>query len=187
MPVIIKNLVPGKHYSTGLKVISVGINGDYVVESPFEIFIELLNTGDSVLSNLSGKLTIKNSDGEVTDTYTYPIADKSTIFAGAPKMIKVPVTASLQNGTYTAVASVTYDSRKKDAVGSGQFEVRSDMSTAVGKEKITVIAKTEIPAWVSVLIIIFGLIIIILILILVRKKDDNNKEDDDKKDDKNKK
>jgi|LSQX01.2.fsa_nt_gb hypothetical protein len=168
IPVVIKNLIPGKHYSTGLKVTKVGINGDYVVSSPFEVCIELLNTGDSVLSNLTGELVIKNLDGKVIDTYA--INDKSMFFAGAPKEIRVPVTADLANGIYMAEASIKYDTRKKDATGSGQFEVRTNMSTAVEKEKQVIIVKNEIPSWIILLIIGISLLVVILMFMLISKR-----------------
>lgn len=175
IPIIIKNLVPGKHYSTGLKVTKVGINGDYVISSPFEVCIELLNTGDSVLSNITGELIIKSSDGKVIDTYI--INDKSTIFAGAPKEIRVPVTADLDNGTYVAEVSITYDTLKRDAVGTGVFEVRTNLSSAVVKEKSIVVINNHIPSWLMILGIGVGLFILmlLLLLILVLKKKGNKR------------
>ena len=82
----------------------------------------------------------------------------------------MPVTADLANGIYMAEASIKYDTRKKDATGSGQFEVRTNMSTAVEKEKQVIIVKNEIPSWIILLIIGISLLVVILMFMLISKR-----------------
>lgn len=177
VPIVINNLTPGTQYNTSAQILYVKIDGDYVVKSPFEVCIGLLNDGDKPISNLTGTLTITDADGG--EVGVYPISSNTVFFAGAPKELRIPVTDNLSDGKYTAVATITYDPAKPAITGEGTFEFKSNFSDSVIKQVVPAAAddidgtkEKSLPERLTFIVI--GLLVVILlmylILIVKRKK-----------------
>ena len=177
VPVIINNQTPGKVYDTAAEIDYVGIEGDYILNTPFEICIGMTNTGETVINNITGELFIKDAEGEIKQKV--PFAEYFTFFPGAPREVRVPITTSLEDGVYTAEAVVIYDSLKPEISGQGSFEVRQNLTSAVGKDVKPIVVKTTLPTWAIAIIIavaVLMLILLLLLLLMLKKKSKKNEQ-----------
>lgn len=177
VPVVINNQVAGKVYDTAAEIDYVGIEGDYILKTPFEICIGMTNTGETVINSINGELYIKDDAGEVKQKV--PFVEHFTFFPGAPREVRVPVTANLEDGVYTAEAVVIYDSLKPEISGQGSFEVRQNLANAVGKDVKPIVVKTTLPTWAIAIIIavaVLMLIILLMLLLMLKKKNKKNEQ-----------
>jgi hypothetical protein len=180
VPVIINNLTPGTQYNTSAQITYVKIDGDYVIKSPFEVCVGLMNDGDKPISNISGTLTVTDANGDKIGEY--PISSNTIFFAGAPKEVRVPVTDNLSDGVYTAAATIKYDQNKPVITGEGNFEFKSNFSDSVIKQVVPAdtdgkdeIKEKSLPERLTFAVIgaLIVVLLVYLIMIMKRKKRNN--------------